>query len=183
MENSNLNFKYWLRWIAVIPCSIVAFILSTLLSGIILPQWDILNYPSQLISSIAGPVCFVLVGASIAPIGKFTTAILLVIINALFSGVIILTFAVVINPTPEIPLWWLIVCNISGVGASILCCIPFRSLGDITLGERVYPDESGELDLSQQPEPEVAVDQAQAEHASRVDQIRQLLDQKSRSER
>ena len=123
------KFKYWLRWVAVLPGSILAFLLASVLITIpdaLMTGLDTKSYPAQFMSSVAGPYAFTWVGSSIAPVGSLITAISLTIIYVLFASVTLI-LALVYNPTPEVLIWWLIICDIAGLLASIACCIQIRN--------------------------------------------------------
>jgi len=120
-----------LRWIAVLPIAIVAFFGVQILVSLVsfLRSGMEVDYLSQFICSIVGPYFLVLVGAKTAPSYRFITALVLVIIHAIADSSIV-TLAVVIAERQPTSIWWIILCSIVGVIASMLACLQFRNNGD-----------------------------------------------------
>ena len=93
----NRNVKYWLRWVAVIPVSLVAGILVTfpvhwllfrILSGGNNPLFDSYpELPERLIVPFFSALIFVWVGSLIAPEHKFRTALILASLWIIGTGV------------------------------------------------------------------------------------------------
>jgi hypothetical protein len=125
--NKENRIKEWLRWIAVLPAAVGAYFGIQVLVGLgsyFTSGMDV-DYLSQLICSIAGPYCLVWVGAKTAPRYRFVTALALAIVHAV-ANVLIVTLAVVFAKRDSTSIWWIVVCGIAGVTASIVACIQFR---------------------------------------------------------
>jgi DNA-directed RNA polymerase subunit RPC12/RpoP len=115
----------WLRWILVLPASIGAYwaiqfliILLSLLSpseGFIEPRSTYI----QFINSIAGPVCFILTGAKIAPKYQFIVALCLTVLHtAIIAGLVsVAVFADIYNGSK----FWLVLTSVVGILATVIC--------------------------------------------------------------
>jgi hypothetical protein len=130
------NMNHTLRWIAVLPAAIGAYLgiqvvvaIGNSFSGY--PE-SLINVWCQLINSIAGPYCFVLAGAKTAPFHRFITAVVLTMLYSLANGVL-LTLVLTSQRQFSTPLWWFVTSLIIGLVAAIVACVQLQAeLGDAT---------------------------------------------------
>jgi uncharacterized membrane protein HdeD (DUF308 family) len=127
-ENQNPVWE-WLRWLAVLPAAIGAYFAVQIAVGIAMGFVngfdDRPDYQSQFISSIVGPYFLVLAGAKTAPTFRFVTALTLTVLHATFNGSLV-TLAIVQDLRQSFSLWWLILCGVVGIIASIVACVQMR---------------------------------------------------------
>lgn len=127
-KNSLIAF---FRWVAVLPVAIGAFFLiqvfvgliSTMRTGLEVDRW------SQFFNSILGPYCFVWVGARMAPFHRFITSLVLAIIHAIVFTAICVS-AILLTEMDSFSKWWLILCTLVGVVATIIACVQYRYVKD-----------------------------------------------------
>ena len=120
-----------LRWLAVLPAAIFAFVFTNLLFGVLslllaIPE-TANTYITQAINSIFPPYYFVYIGARVAPAGRFYVAIVLTVISAMLAGAIV-AMAVLLpafgRTIPmNAPLWWLVVTVVLGLGAGVFALV------------------------------------------------------------
>ena len=122
----SLDLKNTLRWIAVLPAAIGAYLgiqvvvaIGNSFSGY---SESLINMWCQLINSIAGPYCFVLAGAKTAPVYRFITAVVLTTLFSLANGVL-LTLVLTSQRQFSTPLWWFVTSLIIGLVAAIGACV------------------------------------------------------------
>ncbi len=124
-------FVVWLRWILLLPLAIAGYFAIQVAvgffgswSGSIIPAIGN-DVASQFINSIIGPICFVLVGAKIAPKYSFVVAICLTVVHATLNiTVISMAFLVGANATNH--LGWCIFTGLVSMVATIFCCLFLR---------------------------------------------------------
>ena len=128
-------FIVWLRWILLLPLAIagcfatqVAVGFFSFWAGSIIPAFGN-DVASQFINSILGPICFVLVGAKIAPKYYFIVAICLTVVyTTLTITVISIAFLTDANTTNS--LGWVIFTSLVSMAATISCCLLLRYQGN-----------------------------------------------------
>jgi uncharacterized membrane protein HdeD (DUF308 family) len=134
---SRTSLREWLRWIAVLPAALGAYIGIQLVVGLVRSLEtgvdDRPDYWSQFISGIAGPYCLVLAGAKTAPRYRFVTALTLTVLHGFVNGSLV-TLAIVLAWRQSASLWWLILCCAVGIIASIVACIQMRREEDTSVG-------------------------------------------------
>jgi len=118
----------WLRWIAILPAAIGAYlglqvliIFISALSELYGKHLPDIFY--QFINSIASAVAFVWAGAKAAPKYHYIVAICLTVIISIFMASI--TSIAILKDIHSYPLWWLIVTNIVSIISAIICCVYF----------------------------------------------------------
>jgi hypothetical protein len=114
----------WLRWILILPAAICAYLILAIIGSIVYKLLPIPAFLVTLYYSVMSPIAFVATGVVTAPSNKFATAISLTIINAIFAAVIV-TLAV-IRQSGTVPIWWLVVCMLIGIVATIGFCAEFK---------------------------------------------------------
>ena len=131
-QTPSKTFVTCLRWILFLPLATVGYFVtqvivgfSSFLVGSIIPVLGN-DIASQFISSILGPICFVLVGTKIAPKHSFIVAICLTVVYATLSITVIST-VILANVNTTNPLWWVIVTGLVGIAATIACCLFLRN--------------------------------------------------------
>lgn len=125
--------RNWLRWVAVLPAAIGAYIAVQIAVGVVMVFENGLDdgpdYKSQLICSIVGPYFLVLAGAKTAPRFRLVTALTLTVLHAAFSCCLIM-LVIMSGRSQAASLWWLILSSVIGITASIIACIQMRKEGD-----------------------------------------------------
>lgn len=116
----------WLRWILVLPASLVAYIGIQLITGLSseqLPLPDVAqDLYSQAINSILGPWAFVYAGARISPLGRrFFTSVALAILFGVFTGSV--GVLAVISNVQSGQRWWLVASAVVGLVAAGVTCV------------------------------------------------------------
>jgi hypothetical protein len=114
----------WLRWVLVVPVAVCAYVVLTMIGSVVTRMLPIPSFILTLYYSAMSPLAFVAAGVVTAPGHKFVTALVLTVINAIFAAVIV-TMAV-IQQTGMVPLWWLVVCAMIGIVATVGLCNEFR---------------------------------------------------------
>ena len=107
------------------PAAVCAYVLLTIIGSIVDKLLPIPTFLLTLYYSAMSPVAFVVAGVVTAPSNKFVAALVLTVINAIGAAVIV-TMAV-IQQTGTSPLWWLVVCALVGVVATISLCAEFKN--------------------------------------------------------
>lgn len=115
----------WLRWILVLPAAVCAYFVLTMIGSIVDKLLPIPTFLLALYYSAMSPVAFVAAGVITAPSNKFVVALVLTVINAIYAAVIV-TMAI-IQQTGTVPLWWLVVCALIGIVATISLCAGFKN--------------------------------------------------------
>jgi hypothetical protein len=114
----------WLRWVLILPVAICAYLILAVIGSIVYKLLPIPTFLLTLYYSAMSPMAFVAAGVITAPSHKFVTAIILTIINAIFAAVIVTT--AVVHQSGTVPLWWLVVCALIGIVATIWFCAEFK---------------------------------------------------------
>ena len=114
----------WLRWFLVLPAAVGAYALLAFVGSIVGTLLPIPSFLLQLYYSALSPVAFVAAGAATAPSYKFVVALVLTIINAVVAAVIVTV--TVTRDTATVPLWWLVLCALVGIVATISLCVEFK---------------------------------------------------------
>jgi hypothetical protein len=123
-----------LRWIAILPASILAGVVAQVLpviGGIFVPDWI-----AQASSSWIVPAAFVIGGVYTAPKFKFVVALILTVLVAsleFLMGFLVLTDAM--QPPSGISKWWFIVNAVVGIAAPIYICASLHHDPDSLLSE------------------------------------------------
>ena len=124
-------FVVWLRWILFLPLAIAGYFATQVVvgffifwAGSIIPAFGN-DVASQFINSIIGPICFVLVGAKIAPKYSFIVAICPTVVHAILN-ITILSIGLLVDAVDPNTLGWYIFTGLSGIAATILCCLFLR---------------------------------------------------------
>jgi hypothetical protein len=115
-----------LRWVAVLPAAIGAYlgiqllvIISNSFSG--LPE-IVVNIFCQLLNSWVAPGAFVLFGALTAPFHRFITGVVLTVLYSLATGAL-LALRLTSEQEFSTPLWWTVASLIIGLVACIWACV------------------------------------------------------------
>ncbi len=123
--------SYWLRWLAVLPAAVGAYLGVQLAISFCRGLEDGFShnpdYWCQFINSVAGPYCLVLAGAKTAPRHQFITSLVLAIVYAtLIVAVVTLFLVQVQNAYQSTAFWWLLICETAGIIAAIGVCLQLR---------------------------------------------------------
>jgi hypothetical protein len=114
-----------LRWIAVLPAAVGAWIgiqlLIILANAMVTPRWS--DWWLQLINSAASSYAFVFAGAATAPKHNFIVGIVVAILYGIFM-VVIITAGFFIKTSD--PLWWLILSGVISLVAAIAAVAKLR---------------------------------------------------------
>jgi Kef-type K+ transport system membrane component KefB len=118
--------KTILRWMAVLPAAIGAYIGVALLTLIFHYLNGDFEFFGQLASAVLSPIAFVYAGARTAPTHHFTTAITLtvlhaVILAAMFGFIAYSLF--ILKMTFKNPVWWDTTRAAIGVAVTIAACV------------------------------------------------------------
>jgi len=128
-------FVAWLRWILLLPLAIAGYVATQVAvgffsswAGSIIPAFGN-DVASQFANSIIGPICFVLVGAKIAPKYSFIVAICLTVVHTTLIITVIsmsMSMAFLADANATYPLGWLIFTSLVSMVATIFCCLFLR---------------------------------------------------------
>jgi hypothetical protein len=96
MPISGINSKTTLRWIAVLPGAVGAYILVNLIAACVLAFLGLPLWLTKLMGSITAPASYVIIGARIAPKYKYNTAVILTLLLVLpfLGGIALLIYSI-----------------------------------------------------------------------------------------
>lgn len=120
------TLKGILRWIAVLPAAVGTYFIVQVISA--LGNFAVPAVLVQLWNSIMPPIVLVVVGAMVAPGHKFATALVLTILHAA-AWTFLITFIWARGVSVSAPLWYLILCGLLGVGATVATCVAVHREG------------------------------------------------------
>lgn len=124
-KEPTLFYKRWInfwRWVAVLPCAIVAFIAIQLLVVALNWFWSAPVIFQDLINCWVGSICFVAAGSFMAPSRHFAVSLTLTILYS--AGILAICFLSWHNPHHT--LWqhiWLMICGLVSIASAILICV------------------------------------------------------------
>jgi hypothetical protein len=135
------TLKSVLRWIIVIPCSLVAYIAVQFIvayGNSLMPlPGVIIDTFCQFANSIAGPVALIHVAVTIAPSHKFHVSI---VMAALFvSASVVIAIVISINDGFSLSLIWVWVCLLVGILAASAYCLVYH---DHTIRQKIPTSET-----------------------------------------
>ena len=114
-----------LRWVAVLPAALGAWIAIQLLiilaNAMVTPRWS--DWWLQLINSAASSYAFVYAGAATAPKHNFIVGIVVAILYGIFM-VVIITAGFFVKTSD--PLWWLVLSGVISLVATIAAVVKLR---------------------------------------------------------
>ena len=118
--------KVILRWIAVFPAAIAAYIGVAAFLTIFLQFWEgAFEFYTQLVTAIFASSAFVYAGTKTAPTNRLVTAITLTVLHAIIlaAGLGFIAFgSLILKMEFKTPVWWDTVRAVVGVVATIVAC-------------------------------------------------------------
>lgn len=126
IPDAKLRLKVVLRWVLVLPAAVCSYfvVLLPLYVVSVMAPFELPDWAKALIGSAATSAAFVLGGAGTAPKFRFITALVLTVIHAVIFTVF---FVIIVEAKSQsVPLWFLGVCFVVSLGATIWVCVHMK---------------------------------------------------------
>jgi len=118
-----------MRWIAVLPAALGAFVgvqIAIIVISLVQSGFNEgPDYWAQFANSVAGTYFLVWAGAKTAPRHRYVTALALAVLYGIFTGAVF-TLAIERGLYQSAYRWWDILCYVAGIISAIVACVHIR---------------------------------------------------------